>query len=168
MDRYCTGRRPPHSHPTLTDAYHVASIAALHAAPTRLSAHTPATIQERAPNQATHAAWVNGALRSCGMRITASRARHVYWKDPSMEPVCTHLNAIRQVTPSAQGCEDCLKTGDSWVHLRLCLECGHVGCCDNSKNKHATKHFHATRHPIMQSFEPGEDWRWCYVDEMIV
>ena len=56
--------------------------------------------------------------------------------------------------------------GDSWVHLRLCLSCGHVGCCDSSKNKHATKHFHRTKHPIIQSFEPGEDWRWCYVDEI--
>jgi len=56
--------------------------------------------------------------------------------------------------------------GDSWVHLRLCLTCGHVGCCDSSKNQHATKHFHATTHPIMRSLEPGEDWGWCYVDEI--
>src|ERR1700747_1408814 len=80
-----------------------------------------------------------------------------------MAIVCTHINQIRPVTPSAPGCEDCLRIGDSWVHLRLCLECGHVGCCDSSKNKHATKHFHATRHPIVQSFEPGEDWGWCYI-----
>ncbi|HEX2786403.1 MAG TPA: UBP-type zinc finger domain-containing protein [Ignavibacteria bacterium] len=66
------------------------------------------------------------------------------------------------------GCEECLKTGDSWVHLRLCLTCGHVGCCDNSKNKHATKHFHATQHPVMKSFEPGEDWMWCYVDNVFM
>jgi uncharacterized UBP type Zn finger protein len=80
---------------------------------------------------------------------------------------CTHLNQIRAVTPrTPQGCEECLKMGDTWVHLRLCLECGHVGCCDSSKNKHATKHFHATKHPIMKSFEPGEDWGWCYVDEI--
>ena len=70
--------------------------------------------------------------------------------------------------PSAQGCEDCLKTGDTWVHLRECQICGHVGCCDSSKNTHATKHFHATQHPIIQSFQPGEDWRWCYVDEVYV
>ena len=81
---------------------------------------------------------------------------------------CTHVDQIRDVTPSAQGCEDCLKTGDRWVHLRLCLVCGHVGCCDNSKNKHATGHFHATGHPIIQSFEPGEDWRWCYVDQALL
>jgi hypothetical protein len=81
---------------------------------------------------------------------------------------CTHLGAIHDVTPSGRGCKECLEMGDSWVHLRLCLECGHVGCCDSSKNKHATKHFHATSHPIIQSFQPGEDWRWCYVDEMMV
>jgi uncharacterized UBP type Zn finger protein len=79
---------------------------------------------------------------------------------------CTHLNQIRPVTPHSRGCEECLKIGDSWVHLRLCLECGHVGCCDSSKNKHATKHFHHTAHPIMKSFEPGENWGWCYVDQV--
>ncbi len=81
---------------------------------------------------------------------------------------CPHLDTIRDVTPSAQGCEECLKTGDQWVHLRMCLECGHVGCCDSSKNKHATKHFHATQHPIMQSAQPGESWRWCYLCEQMV
>ena len=86
-----------------------------------------------------------------------------------MAATCVHLKAIRDVTPhTPDGCEECLKAGTSWVHLRLCLECGHVGCCDQSRGKHATKHFHATKHPIMQSFEPGEDWRWCYVDEMEV
>lgn len=79
---------------------------------------------------------------------------------------CSHLNQIRHVTPSAPGCEDCLKTGDGWVHLRLCETCGHVGCCDNSKNKHATKHFQQTQHPLIKSFEPGEGWGYCYVDEM--
>lgn len=81
---------------------------------------------------------------------------------------CEHVKEIRAVTPSAQGCEDCLKIGDWWVNLRLCLICGHVGCCDNSPNRHATKHFHATGHPIIRSFEPGEDWRWCYIDERFV
>jgi uncharacterized UBP type Zn finger protein len=84
-----------------------------------------------------------------------------------MAKQCTHLDQIRQVTPSAQGCEECLKMGDTWVHLRECLICGHVGCCDSSKNKHATKHFHATKHPIIQSFQPGEDWRWCYIDQVM-
>ncbi len=79
---------------------------------------------------------------------------------------CTHLETIHDVTPSAAGCEDCLRIGASWVHLRLCLECGHMGCCDSSPNKHATKHFHATEHPIMKSAEPGEDWQWCFVDEI--
>ena len=81
---------------------------------------------------------------------------------------CTHLDSIREVHPHSRGCEECLKTGDTWVHLRLCLTCGHVGCCDSSKNKHATKHFHATRHPIIKSFEPGEDWGWCYVDQLML
>ena len=80
-------------------------------------------------------------------------------------PADPHVDQIRNVRPSARGCEDCLKTGDRWVHLRLCLTCGHVGCCDSSKNKHARAHFHASTHPIIQSFEPGEDWRWCFVDE---
>ena len=85
-----------------------------------------------------------------------------------MSPTCQHVSQIRNVKPHATGCEECLKMGDHWLHLRLCLECGHVGCCDSSKNKHATKHYHATRHAIMQSFEPGEDWKWCYVDEIEV
>ncbi len=80
-------------------------------------------------------------------------------------PVCTHGEQVRQVQPSGAGCQECLETGDTWVHLRLCLTCGHVGCCNQSPNQHALKHFQATRHPIVQSFEPGEDWRWCWVDE---
>jgi monovalent cation:H+ antiporter-2, CPA2 family len=79
---------------------------------------------------------------------------------------CTHTNQIHNVKPHTRGCEECLKMGDTWVHLRLCMICGHVGCCDSSKNKHATKHFHATTHPIVRSLEPGEDWGWCYVDEV--
>ena len=78
---------------------------------------------------------------------------------------CEHLKEIRAVTPSADGCEECLKNGGWWVHLRLCETCGHVGCCDNSPNKHATKHFHASSHPIIKSFEPGEEWGYCYVDD---
>ena len=82
---------------------------------------------------------------------------------------CTHVNQIRNVKPrTPQGCEECLKLGDTWVHLRVCLTCGHVGCCDSSPNKHATKHFHATRHPIIKSFEPGEDWGWCYIDQLML
>jgi uncharacterized UBP type Zn finger protein len=81
---------------------------------------------------------------------------------------CAHLNLVRPVHPNTpDGCEECLKTGSWWVHLRLCLTCGHVGCCDQSPNKHATKHFHATEHPIIKSFEPGEDWGWCYADQLM-
>jgi uncharacterized UBP type Zn finger protein len=81
---------------------------------------------------------------------------------------CTHKDQIREVQPSAQGCEECLKTGDRWVHLRMCMICGHVGCCDSSKNKHASKHYHATGHPIVRSMERGEDWMWCFVDQTFV
>ena len=81
---------------------------------------------------------------------------------------CQHLGMIHEVTPSATGCVECLALGARWVHLRLCLTCGHVGCCDDSLHKHATKHARASGHPIIQSFEPGETWRWCYVDQMDV
>jgi len=83
-----------------------------------------------------------------------------------MDTTCTHLALIQSVEPrTPNGCEECLATGDRWVHLRVCLICGHVGCCDSSKNKHARRHYHATEHPIVQSFEPGEDWGWCFADE---
>ena len=85
-----------------------------------------------------------------------------------MGNTCLHLKQMQNVTPSAHGCEDCLKTGDAWVTLRLCMICGYVGCCDNSKNRHATKHFRATGHPIIRSFQPGESWLWCYVDELLI
>ncbi|HEX8149529.1 MAG TPA: UBP-type zinc finger domain-containing protein [Pyrinomonadaceae bacterium] len=85
-----------------------------------------------------------------------------------MSQRCEHLAQIESVTPGADGCEDCLKTADSWVHLRLCETCGHVGCCDSSPNRHATKHFRATRHPVIKSFEPGEEWGYCYVDDLFV
>lgn len=87
---------------------------------------------------------------------------------PKIKP-CAHAKTIQEVTPSTMdGCEDCLKTGDTWVHLRVCMTCGHVGCCDNSKNKHATKHFKETTHPIILSFEPGEYWMWCYEDRELM
>jgi uncharacterized UBP type Zn finger protein len=85
-----------------------------------------------------------------------------------MPAACSHLDQIRDVSPNTRGCEECLKTGGRWVHLRMCLSCGHVGCCDSSPNRHATRHFHESTHPIVQSIEPGEDWRWCYVDDMEV
>lgn len=83
-----------------------------------------------------------------------------------MSVPCTHLDQIRNVKPSSWGCEECIALGDTWVHLRECLTCGHVGCCDSSKNHHATNHFHATQHPIVKSFEKGEQWIWCYIDEV--
>ena len=83
-----------------------------------------------------------------------------------MTTPCSHFGQARDVEPrTPDGCEECLATGGRWVHLRLCLSCGHIGCCDNSPNRHATKHFRATTHPIIRSFEPGEGWGWCYVDE---
>jgi uncharacterized UBP type Zn finger protein len=83
-----------------------------------------------------------------------------------MADTCTHLDQIHVTSSSAPGCEDCLAVGDAWFHLRLCVSCGRVGCCDNSKNQHATRHHHATGHPLIRSYEPGEDWWWCYVDEL--
>lgn len=86
---------------------------------------------------------------------------------PEMPQRCAHLADIQDVEPrTPEGCEECLAIGSDWVHLRLCLTCGHVGCCDQSPNRHGTKHFHQTKHPIMRSFEPGEDWGWCYVDQL--
>ena len=85
-----------------------------------------------------------------------------------MKNRCTHLHTIATVTPSALGCEECLAMGDEWVHLRICRTCGHVGCCDDSKNRHATKHFKATQHPIIECYDPPEGWGWCFVDEVIV
>jgi len=80
---------------------------------------------------------------------------------------CAHLDHIASVSPSSLGCEDCLVAGRTdWVHLRICQECGHVGCCDNSPGRHATGHFAGTRHPIIRSYEPGETWYWCYQDEV--
>jgi uncharacterized UBP type Zn finger protein len=87
--------------------------------------------------------------------------------------MCQHLEPFERpraqpVQPSGPGCQECLERGSRWVELRLCLTCGHVGCCDSSPSKHATAHFHATRHPVMKAFEPGKDWAWCYVDEEMV
>ncbi|GAB3435047.1 UBP-type zinc finger domain-containing protein [Actinophytocola sediminis] len=82
---------------------------------------------------------------------------------------CAHLDQVRDVSPSTtEGCTDCLATGGQWVHLRECLTCGHVGCCDSSPSRHASAHFAHTDHAVMRSFERGEDWRWCFVDQTIV
>ncbi len=84
-----------------------------------------------------------------------------------MSATCSHLDPSQPVTPSADGCEDCLAIGGRWVHLRVCQSCGHVGCCDSSPNRHATKHFRATEHPVVRSFEPGESWYWCYPEALM-
>jgi uncharacterized UBP type Zn finger protein len=82
---------------------------------------------------------------------------------------CTHTGMIKDVEPdTTEGCEDCLRIGSGWVHLRLCLSCGHVGCCDSSPNRHARAHFREEGHPIVRSFEPGETWRWCFADDVLV
>jgi uncharacterized UBP type Zn finger protein len=79
-------------------------------------------------------------------------------------PVCEHLAQSHYVAPKTHVCAECVAMGDTWVHLRTCLQCGHVGCCDSSKNRHATKHFQATGHPVIASAQPDERWLWCYVD----
>ena len=82
---------------------------------------------------------------------------------------CEHIKVVDiDKKGNTKGCEECEKIGSYWVHLRLCLTCGHVGCCDNSINKHGTKHFNNTRHPIIKSYEPGESWKWCFVDELFI
>jgi hypothetical protein len=88
--------------------------------------------------------------------------------DLLMTARCTHLGLIRDVTPSALGCEECLRLGQAWFHLRVCRTCGHVGCCDQSAGRHATKHFHATSHPIIEGYDPPEGWGWCFVDEAML
>jgi hypothetical protein len=87
---------------------------------------------------------------------------------PPEPGTCTHLATVTAgVVPTGDGCEDCLRIGGQWVHLRMCMTCGHVGCCDSSPNRHATAHWHAEPgHPLVRSYEPGEDWWWCYADEL--
>ncbi len=83
-----------------------------------------------------------------------------------MKGGCSHLDQVGNVSPTSEGCEDCLRIGGWWVHLRMCMSCGHVGCCDDSPNRHATGHFGQTGHPLVQSYEPGEDWWFCYADDV--
>jgi ubiquitin-hydrolase Zn-finger-containing protein len=84
-----------------------------------------------------------------------------------MTDTCLHAETIEAVAPSGDGCVECLRMGAPWVHLRRCVECGHIGCCDSSPNRHATAHFGSTHHPLIQSYEPGEDWYWCYLDQVM-
>lgn len=108
------------------------------------------------------------------MREAEQRSRHridtqrTVELQPREDAGCSHLERIRPVLPSAAGCEECLAEGGVWVHLRICMTCGHVGCCDSSPGRHATAHFHATGHPVVRSLEPGEDWGWCYADEVML
>src|SRR5690349_14368786 len=103
------------------------------------------------------------------VRPTAAIAAAAPTAEVTVASRCAHLDRVHQVVPrTPNGCEECLKADMWWVHLRLCLECGHVGCCDQSPGKHATKHFHQTHHPVIRSFEPGENWGWCYVDELML
>ena len=99
---------------------------------------------------------IGGAVRALAGRLTGAG------------PGCTHLDEARNVEPRTDGCEECLATGGRWVHLRLCLSCGHVGCCDQSEGRHARAHHESTGHPIMRSHEPGEVWGWCWIDEVEV
>ena len=89
--------------------------------------------------------------------------------DSARMATCSHIDQVQMFEPAGPvaGCKECLETGGWWVHLRMCQICGHIGCCDDSPSKHATAHFHASAHPIIRSVEPGEDWSWCYVDEVM-
>jgi uncharacterized UBP type Zn finger protein len=86
-----------------------------------------------------------------------------------MAATCTHIaDHLKKVKPRTKGCEECMKAGAKWLHLRMCLECGHVGCCDSSPGRHARSHFHETQHPLIQSAERGENWKWCYIDDTYI
>jgi CPA2 family monovalent cation:H+ antiporter-2 len=104
-------------------------------------------------------------LKSPPVQSTVDTETTILFKPAVNKSVCSHLAQIRPVVPSARGCEECLALGDTWVHLRLCLTCGHVGCCDSSPNKHATAHFAKASHPLIKSLETGEEWGWCYQDQ---
>jgi uncharacterized UBP type Zn finger protein len=97
-----------------------------------------------------------------------SNAKWVLQRITGRSPTCSHVSAVRDVDRRSEGCEQCLAIGDAWVHLRMCLTCGQVGCCDSSKNRHAHRHADTVGHPIARSVEPGEDWAWCFIDETLV
>jgi uncharacterized UBP type Zn finger protein len=108
---------------------------------------------------------VVGAL-AAALTVQAPSGQSVAAADGVVD--CGHVGLLVDVAPRTPGCEECSRLGQGWVHLRDCLSCGYVGCCDSSRNRHATAHFFATAHPIVRSLEPGETWRWCYVDEAAV
>ncbi|HEY0159578.1 MAG TPA: cation:proton antiporter [Thermoanaerobaculia bacterium] len=105
-------------------------------------------------------------LRADPAEEESSPVRTIHLTD-AQRGACAHAASVRpDVTTAATGCEECLKLGDTWVHLRICMKCGNVGCCDSSKNRHATKHFTSTDHPVIRSYQRGEEWAWCYPDEL--
>src|SRR5262245_49204163 len=125
--------------------------------PTASSASPPPWARARSASSSSTKRWLSPWPR-----------RRLQGRD-SMPKRCTHLDQVKDVAPNTpDGCEECLAMGSDWVHLRLCLSCGHVGCCDDSPNRHATKHFRKIHHPIIRSLEPGEDWGWCFVDEVVM
>ena len=99
---------------------------------------------------------------------TGEALRKQVWSQGRDAKGCTHRDQIRDVVPDSDGCEECLAMNDTWIHLRLCLTCGHVACCNDSKNKHAYKHYQATGHPLVKPFGESEEWVWCYADEVMV
>ncbi len=100
------------------------------------------------------------------MSASADSARGLVGRITGRGSPCVHLAEVRDVEPGTVGCEECLASGGKWVHLRLCLSCGHVGCCDASEGRHAFHHYEDSSHPLIRSHEPGEDWRWCWVDQV--
>jgi len=130
----------------------------------------------RASNRAVVTAFRRVCLLSFVLAVAGALAAALTIRAPSEQRVaapeevvdCGHLGAMPDAAPRTRGCEDCTRLGQRWVHLRVCSSCGYVGCCDSSRNRHATAHFFATAHPIVRSLEPGETWRWCYVDETAV
>ena len=110
---------------------------------------------------------VNDYVREVGAMSNGS-TRQAFSLQASGQGKCEHAVGLGAVMPNSDGCEECLKIGSTWVHLRVCMNCGHVGCCDSSKHKHATAHFHESGHPVMRSIEPGEEWGWCYIDKLML
>ena len=99
---------------------------------------------------------------------TGEALRKQVWGRGGEAKKCTHRDLIKKVAPSSKGCEECLALGDIWVHLRMCLTCGHVGCCNDSKNKHANQHFHTTGHPLVKPYGEQDEWVWCFADEVML
>jgi hypothetical protein len=121
----------------------------------------PALLPEKAKR------WVMGHFANGAHPVYNERTMSAGAEVKMAGKTCSHVaQHLKKVKPSSKGCEDCLKIGGQWVHLRMCLECGHVGCCDSSPHRHARAHFHETQHPLIQSAERGEDWKWCFIDEV--